>query len=94
MNRPSPEQTSVNLKARTPQPGALPHENDQAPSSHKPAARQDKQKVAVEGYADAQRGRPDTSAAPQLQQPSPAESHAAGMKQGARTEPGRKPRSP
>ena len=40
------------------------------------------------------RGRPDTSAAPQLQQPSPAESHAAGMKQGARTEPGRKPRSP
>ncbi len=64
-------QTTVDLKDRDPQPDALPHENDQAPSSQKAAAKQDQKKVAVDGYADAQRGRPDTSAAPQLQQPSP-----------------------
>ena len=49
----------------------LPHESDQQPGSQSPAADQDKTPEAKDAYRDAKLGRPDTSSAPLLQQPSP-----------------------
>ena len=77
MPRTPPDQTTVNLKDPDTQPNALPHESDQQPDSQKPAAKQNETDVARKGYTDARRGRPDTSAPPQLQQPSPDEPAAA-----------------
>lgn len=51
----------------------LPHESDQQPGSQSPAADQDKTPEAKDAYRDAKLGRPDTSSAPLLQQPSPQE---------------------
>ena len=49
----------------------LPHENDQQPDNQAPAAGQNDTPQADAAFRDAQKGRPDTSAAPQLQRPSP-----------------------
>jgi hypothetical protein len=54
-------------------PGALPHERDQQAVNQGPEAGQDDTPEAQAAYQDARRGRPDTSAAPLLQQPSPAQ---------------------
>ena len=55
------------------QAGALPHERDQQAVNQGPEAGQDDTPEAQAAYQDARRGRPDTSAAPLLQQPSPAQ---------------------
>ena len=71
-DRPSESQTTVDLSdTRDNAPGALPHERDQQPGGQTPAAKQHKSDEAKKAHQDAVRGRPDTSAAPQLQQPSP-----------------------
>ncbi|MDO5288630.1 MAG: hypothetical protein Q4F13_03235 [Pseudomonadota bacterium] len=70
---PTEKQPTVNLadhdKSRLSK--HLPHEKSQQPNSQSPAAGQDDTPEAHAAYRDAQKGRPDTSAAPQLQRPSP-----------------------
>ena len=59
--------------SRRRQPGALPHERDQRPSDQAADADQDQTARSAAAFDDARRGRPDTSAAPLLRQPSPAD---------------------
>lgn len=73
----APEQPTVDLDdTRQRKPGGLPHERDQQPSQQGPDAGQHQTPEAQSAFDDARRGRPDTSAAPQLQQPSPGEQQA------------------
>ncbi len=68
------DETSVELgDVRHRTPGALPHERDQQAVNQGADAGQHQSDEAQSAYEDARRGRPDTSAAPQLQQPSPAQ---------------------
>lgn len=82
LSEPAPDwqgQTTVNLDdaaaASAPASGEAltPDERDQQPSSQAPDAGQDRTPEARRAYEDARQGRPDTSAPPQLQQPSPGD---------------------
>lgn len=67
------KQTTVNLADgdKPGQPKHLPHESAQHADNQSPAAGQNDTPEALAAYRDAQKGRRDTSAAPQLQRPSP-----------------------
>ncbi|HOB67689.1 hypothetical protein [Ottowia sp.] len=70
---PDPEVTIELGDVRHAPSDTLPHERDQQTANQAPAAGQDQTRRARKAHDDAQRGRPDTSAAPLLQQPSPAQ---------------------